>query len=296
MCGSNKEGTSDICSVVTVYGGSNIRDQIAELKQGCDIIVGTPGRLIDLLNREEITLKDLRVVCLDEADEMLNQGFQLDIEKIFLKVKEHQPKKVQTLMFSATIPDWIHEMSEKYQDESKKKYIDLIGDSEEENRTSKTVEHCKIQCDDSNSSKEKIIRSLIEKHCINDKKFENPRILIFCETKRQVNEVGRLFDLGIKSGMLHGDIPQVSRERVFKAFKKGELKCIVATNVAARGLDFPEIPVVIQLEPPKFTESYIHRSGRTGRAGKEGMSVTLYTHDQRKTLWKIEKEAKIKFR
>jgi superfamily II DNA/RNA helicase len=98
----------------------------------------------------------------------------------------------------------------------------------------------------------------------------------------------------MKSGILHGDIPQSTRESVFKSFKKGDLKCIVATNVAARGLDFPEIPIVIQLEPPKFTESYIHRSGRTGRAGKEGMCVTLYDQEQRRLFFKIEKEANIK--
>lgn len=170
-------------------------------------------------------------------------------------------------MFSATIPEWIWKMSSLYQSKNCK-FIDMIKDGL--TKTSKTVEHYCMHT--GYSDKEDYLGSLIE--YILGK--EGGKMIVFCETKREVDRIGCSGQIPVSVGMLHGDFKQFERERVFGNFKSGKVDCLVATNVAARGLDFPQIDLIIQMQPPSTTDAYIHRSGRTGRCGKTGICVTLY--------------------
>lgn len=256
--------------------------QIAKLKRGTDVIVATPGRLIDLTNKGNINFESIKVVCLDEADEMLKQGFQEDVEKIFGLIKE-KTSKVQTLLFSATWPSWVNELSQKYQTENCP-MIDMVKD----NTISipKTITHYLYS--GSLNDRGAIIKKLKAKFTT-----KNGRCIIFCETKREVNELKDSMEGS--SAILHGDVPQKDREAVYRDFKSGRITTVVATNVAARGLDFPDIELVIQVEPPKQLESYIHRAGRTGRAGKKGVCVLFADSRKRYLSENIERDAKIRF-
>lgn len=247
------------------------------VERGLDIVVGTPGRMIDFLEKGIIRCDDIKVTCLDEADEMLRQGFKEEIEKIFAFVKAKQAK-TQNLLFSATIPEWIWEISNQYQSRDRV-YIDLIKGKTA--KTSQTVKHYCLPCNP--YDKELYISSLIA-HFIKEKLG---KIIIFCDTKRDVDKIGNSPNLPVKAHCLHGDIRQSSREHTFRKFKNGQIDCIVATNVAARGLDFPQIDLIIQMQPPKTCEEYIHRSGRTGRAGREGACVTLFTRREEQMMERI---------
>ena len=195
-------------------------------------------------------------------------------------------KKPQILLFSATIPDWVKEISEKYQ-EPKCTFIDLIGDTQLS--VPKTIKHFKYPIYNFNETKE-----VIKKIC---KRFSSSsgRTIIFCETKKDVKDLYEELKEE-KCKMLHGDVKQFERERIYNDFKKGYILKIVATNVAARGLDFPDIELVVQAETPKHVESYIHRAGRTGRAGKEGTSVVLVQKRDRERIIAIEDKGGFRFK
>lgn len=202
---------------------------------------------------------------------MLKQGFQEDIEKIFEFIRKNGPStKTQNLLFSATIPSWVVELSRIYLSKERE-YVDLIKDSDI--RTSKTVEHLSLNCPYYH-------RNSVISDIVNLYGGRHGRTIIFCETKKEANEILLKANLKQETQVLHGDIPQKQREVTFQSFKEGKLKCLVATNVAARGLDIPEVDLIVQLEPPKEIDTYIHRSGRTGRAGKKGVCLTFYTKTQ----------------
>ncbi|KAF8082035.1 hypothetical protein N665_0851s0007 [Sinapis alba] len=261
-----------------VYGGDPYQPQEYKLKRGVDIVVGTPGRIKDHIERQNLDLTYLQFRVLDEADEMLRMGFVDDVELILGKVED--PKKVQTLLFSATLPSWVQTIASRFLKQDKKT-IDLVGN--DKMKASNSVRHIALPC--SKQAMSKLIPDIISLYS------SGGSTIIFTETKDQASELSGLLP-GARA--LHGDIQQSQREITLAGFRKGKFSTLVATNVAARGLDINDVQLIIQSEPPRDVEDYIHRSGRTGRAGNTGVAVMLY--DSRKSgVSRIEKQAGIKF-
>lgn len=256
--------------VQAVYGGADIGRQIRGLKDRPHIVVGTPGRMLDHINRHTLKLGTVQTLVLDEADEMLNMGFLEDIEKIIAQV----PEQRQTLLFSATMPAAIKNIGVKFM---------------------KNPEHVQIKA-------KEMTADLIDQYYVRAKDFEKfdvmTRLLdvqtpdlaiVFGRTKRRVDELSRGLELrGYKAEGIHGDLSQQKRMSVLKAFKEGRLDILVATDVAARGLDISGVTHVYNYDIPQDPESYVHRIGRTGRAGKGGMSVTFVTPNEMSYLHTIE--------
>ena len=278
---------------LTVYGGTPIYNQIRSLQNGVEVVIGTPGRLIDLQQRGQLSMKDIRTFILDETDQMLNFGFQEDIEKILKKAKEEfevinrDIAEIQYLLFSATIPAWVNKIAMKFMKPDVFRVDNIHG---REVQTSKTVEHLSIFFPNK-EAKIKAIGDVVSVYG-----GSHSRTIIFTDRKSEANDILLGGQLKIECQVLHGDIPQKQREVTFETFKKGNLKCLVATNVAARGLDIPKVDLIIQLTPPSEIDSYIHRSGRTGRAGKNGVCITFCTKWEAQALSKIEHKAKISIR
>lgn len=261
-----------------LYGGAPYHAQEFKLKKGIDVVIGTPGRIKDHIERGNIDLSSLKFRVLDEADEMLRMGFVEDVELILGKVED--ASKVQTLLFSATLPSWVKHISTKFL-KPDKKTIDLVGN--EKMKASTNVRHIVLPC--SSSARSQVIPDIIR--CYSS----GGRTIIFTETKESASQ---LADLLPGARALHGDIQQSQREVTLAGFRSGKFMTLVATNVAARGLDINDVQLIIQCEPPRDVEAYIHRSGRTGRAGNTGVAVMLY--DPRKSsVSKIERESGVKF-
>ena len=279
--------------VLSVYGGTEIYPQIDALRNGVEVMVGTPGRIIDLMDRRAFSFRSLRHFILDETDQMLNIGFQEDIERVLktLRAELEENKKsielIQFMLFSATIPRWVDQIANKFM-KPNLVFVDMIRGSE--TKTSKTVEHLSLFF----PSKDHKIEAIGDLVLVYG--GAHSRTIIFTDTKEEANEVMLKGQLKVECQVLHGDIPQKQREVTFTSFRNGSLKCLVATNVAARGLDIPEVDLIVQLSPPKEMETYIHRSGRTGRAGKIGTCITFYTKRQQELMEKIENFAKMKFK
>lgn len=279
--------------VASIYGGTEIYPQIDQLRNGVDIMVGTPGRIIDLMDRQAFSFRSLRYFILDETDQMLNIGFQEDIERILKTLRSELEgngksiDRIQFLLFSATIPKWVDQIASRFM-KPDLVFVDMIRHSE--TKTSTTVEHLSLFF----PSKDHKIEAIGDLVLVYG--GAHSRTIIFTDTKEEANEVLLKGQLKIECQVLHGDIPQKQREVTFTSFRNGSLKCLVATNVAARGLDIPEVDLIVQLSPPKEIETYIHRSGRTGRAGKEGICITFFTKRQQELIDKIERGAKIKFK
>ncbi|CAK9135195.1 unnamed protein product [Ilex paraguariensis] len=267
-------GLSSCC----LYGGAPYQSQQIQLKRGVDVVVGTPGRIKDHIERGNIDFSSLKFRVLDEADEMLRMGFVEDVELILGKVKD--ASKVQTLLFSATLPDWVKHIASKFL-KPDKKTADLVGN--EKMKASINVRHIVLPC--SASARSQLIPDIIR--CYSS----GGRTIIFTETKDSASQLAGLLP-GARA--LHGDIQQSQREVTLSGFRSGKFLTLVATNVAARGLDINDVQLIIQCEPPRDVEAYIHRSGRTGRAGNTGVAVMLY--DPRKSNFsKIERESGVKF-
>ncbi|KAJ0964112.1 hypothetical protein J5N97_029234 [Dioscorea zingiberensis] len=262
-----------------VYGGDPFRGQEFALKKGVDIVVGTPGRVKDHIERGTIDLKSLKFRVLDEADEMLNMGFVDDVELILGKVED--VNKVQTLLFSATLPDWVKKISARFL-KSDKKTADLVGN--EKLKASASVRHLVLPC--SRAARSQLIPDIVR--CYS----HGGRTIIFTETKESASELA-----GVLPGAraLHGDIMQAQREVILAGFRSGRFLLLVATNVAARGLDIHDVQLIIQCEPPRDVEAYIHRSGRTGRAGNTGVAILLYEPKYKHSITRIERESGVKF-
>ena len=273
--------------VSTIYGGVSIENQQYELLRGVDFVVGTTGRILDHLNRGNADFSNIQTIILDEADRMLDMGFQEDIEKIMTEIKQQNlMSKTQFILFSATVPVWVRNVARKYLD-SGHKIVNLVKDLK--NKTAKDVEHLAL------------------KHNVNDKisllsdilmcygSFSN-KTIIFTGTKAEANEIMMSPKLKDNVEVLHGDITQHRREVSLKRFREGKCNVLVATDVASRGLDIPNVDLVIQLEPPKEIESYIHRSGRTARAGNQGTCITFYQRYDKETMNRIENKAGIRFK
>ncbi|KAL9225258.1 hypothetical protein vseg_001205 [Gypsophila vaccaria] len=261
-----------------VYGGAPIQSQINSLVRGVDVVIGTPGRVKDLLERGVLNLGSLLFRVLDEADEMLRMGFVDDVELILGKVND--VKKVQTLLFSATLPSWVKQISTKFL-KPDKKTVDLVSD--QKMKASTSVRHIVMPC--SASARPQLIPDIIR--CYSS----GGRTIIFTETKESASQLASFLP-GARA--LHGDIQQSQREVTLSGFRSGKFLTLVATNVAARGLDINDVQLIIQCEPPRDVEAYIHRSGRTGRAGNTGIAVMLF--DPRKSsVTNIERESGVKF-
>ena len=272
---------------VMIYGGVSMDDQIDKLRSGTDIIVGTPGRIMDMIERKHLKVDKIKAIVLDEADKMLSMGFEEQIEEIFNKVREETKKSIQVCLFSATIERWVRDVARKIIPEKDEIYIDLVKDLG--NKTPKTVTHLGVNC--LKNEKTTTIADLIL--CYGGR---NKATLIFVNTKRECNDLMISDKIKQEVQIIHGDINQAQREATLTAFRNGTVKCLVATDVASRGLDIPAVDLVIQSEPPKEIDTYIHRAGRTARAGRSGTCITLYTRYTECLLERIEQKAKIKIK
>jgi ATP-dependent RNA helicase DeaD len=264
--------------IVPVYGGENITLQIKQLAEQPQILVATPGRLIDLINRKKVKLNNVRFLVLDEADEMLNMGFQEDLETILQSV----PDERRTLLFSATMPKEIERIAQKYMNDSKSISIGI------RNSGSDNVEHVYYTVQASN-------RYLALKRIVDI----NPDIygIVFCRTRQETKEVAeKLMRDGYNADALHGDLSQPQRDAVMNKFRIRNLQILVATDVAARGLDVNDLTHIINYNLPDDVEIYTHRSGRTGRANKKGISVSIIHSREHNRIREIERIVKKTFK
>ncbi|XP_067939697.1 ATP-dependent RNA helicase DDX50-like isoform X2 [Watersipora subatra] len=277
-------------SIHAFYGGVSMHTQGTALRSGIDILVGTPGRLLDWIGRGQLDVSKLEHVVLDEVDQMLDMGFAEDVENIISHSYNRGAlnPNPQTLLFSATLPPWVKATAAKYM-ETMPPVIDLVGNSL--NQTSTNVTHLAVRSHPADHAEH--ISRLIQFYS-----GDTGRAMVFCPTKKDVDSLSRCPEIKQNKDKLHGDVKQSSRESVLELFRQGQLKVLVTTNVAARGIDIPEVDLVIQTYPPPRSdiESYIHRSGRTGRAGKSGISVCLYSFKNEWDLIEVEKFAKISFK
>lgn len=262
--------------VLPVYGGQSISQQIKHLRSGVQVIVGTPGRVMDHMRRETIDLSNLKVVALDEADEMLRMGFQEDVEWIL----SHTPEDRQTALFSATMPRQIRRLAEKY--------LNDPANIEVERKTLTVPNIKQYYVNVSESQKTDALTRLLELESTSGE-----AVLIFHRTKIGAADLTeKLQARGYAAEAMHGDMSQAQREAVIKRLRKGQVEIVVATDVAARGLDVEHISSVINYDIPGDTESYVHRIGRTGRAGREGKAVLFVTPRQQRMKREIEQYTK----
>lgn len=264
-------------NVVAVYGGTSIGAQIRDIKRGVQIVVATPGRLIDLIERKAINLEQIKYVVLDEADEMLNMGFQDDIEFIL----KNTPKRESTWLFSATMPPEIKKVSKRYMNEPVELQVGKV------NTANKNIDHQYFVT--SAQHRYEALKRLID---------FNPGIygIIFTRTKADAQEIAeRLTREGYDIDALHGDLTQAQRDKVMGQFREKSLQLLIATDVAARGIDVSGISHVINYELPDDIEVYTHRSGRTGRAGKTGICMSIIHSREVFRLRQIEKIVQSQF-
>lgn len=269
-----KLGRDKHVRVQAVFGGSDIRRQINGLKHGAQIVVGTPGRLIDHIRRGTINLSHVKTLVLDEADEMLNMGFLEDIESILKAV----PDERQTLLFSATMPAAIKRIGVQFMTDPE--HIQIAA----KELTTDLVDQYYVRVRD--FEKFDVLTRILD--------VQQPKLAImFGRTKRRVDELTRGLELrGFNAAGIHGDLTQQKRTQVLKQFKHGEIQILVATDVAARGLDVSGVDYVYNFDIPQDSESYVHRIGRTGRAGAHGNSVTFVSNSEMDYLKDIEKLTK----
>jgi len=265
-----KEGVK----IVTVYGGDPITGQIRDLKGGADIIVGTPGRIQDHIDRRTLKFHQLKALVLDEADEMLKMGFKEAIEQIL----QDLPEERQTLLFSATMPKAILDITNNYQNNP------VHIKTKQKEMTVNSVEQVVYEVNQ--GEKVKVLVQLME--------FYRPESsMIFCNTKKMVDDLsGLIASKGYSTASIHGDMKQEMRSLVMAKFKDKKVQHLICTDVAARGIDIDGLDMVFNFDVPQETEYYVHRIGRTGRAGKSGISVTLVTPRQRYVINELERLTK----
>ncbi len=263
--------------VLTVYGGQSIERQIRSLERGVQIVVGTPGRIIDLLDRKKLHLDQLRWVVLDEADEMLSMGFIDDVKKILKKT----PETRQTSCFSATMPREIRELVDQF-------LKSPVTVTVEQTQVAPTRINQQVYYVPRGWSKVKALQPILE--------IESPEsALIFVRTKQTASELtSKLQEAGQSVDEYHGNLSQIQRERLVQRFRDGKIKLVVATDIAARGLDVENLSHVINFDLPDNAETYIHRIGRTGRAGKTGKAIAIVEPIDRRLLGQIERRLRQK--
>ncbi len=265
--------THDI-KILPVYGGQDISKQIRSLKAGVQIIIGTPGRVMDHMRRKTVKFEGIHTVVLDEADEMLNMGFREDIETILTDTPEDR----QTILFSATMPQPIMDIAKTYQ-----KNAEIIKVVKKELTVSNTEQY---YFEVKPNNKDEVLSRLID--------IYNPKLsVIFCNTKKKVDELtADLQGRGYFAEGLHGDLKQQQRDRVMESFRKGKTEILVATDVAARGIDVDNIDIVFNYDLPQDEEYYVHRIGRTGRAGKTGLAFSFIRGKEVYKLKEIQRYCK----
>lgn len=252
-------------TVTAIYGGAKMETQVAELEKGVEIVVATPGRMIDMIERKEIFLDDITQVVLDEADRMADMGFLPQVEWIL----RHIPGQHQTLLFSATLDGVVDTLIKRYQTDP------AMHEVVSEQVTVEQMQHRFLQVHD--MDKVKVAAAIIR---------NSNRTIVFVRTKRSADRVAdNLRREGVDAASIHGDLRQSQREKALKDFSDGKLKALVATDVAARGIHVDEVDVVIHYDPPEDSKAYLHRSGRTARAGAKGVVATL-------VMWNEELEVK----
>jgi ATP-dependent RNA helicase DeaD len=263
-------------SVLTVYGGSSLERQVKALRSGVDIVVGTPGRVLDHLNRKTLSLAGVSIVVLDEADEMLDMGFIEDIETILGMT----PATRQMMLYSATMAPAIAKIAKQHMRDPLKVAINL--------KDIVAPKIAQVFYEVAQRDKTEVLTRLLD--------VESPELtLVFCHTRREVDDVAAsLAQLGYSAGALHGEFAQAHREEVMGKFKAGAIDILVATDVAGRGIDVENITHVINYSIPQSPEGYVHRIGRTGRAGRSGMAVTFVTPREYRQLQLIEQTARTK--
>ncbi|MDW5562708.1 MAG: DEAD/DEAH box helicase [Methanomassiliicoccus sp.] len=264
-------------NVLAIYGGAGMEPQLEALNKGVDIVVGTPGRIIDHIQRGTLVLKEIEFLVLDEADRMLDMGFIEDITYIISRV----PKERQTMLFSATIPGEIRKLAEEQM-----KSPQVVSVSEDELVLPNTK-----QMYFAVGRKNKIwaLCRVLDK--------EKPKAIVFAQTKHMVDIIEkRLTSYGYPAAAIHGDLTQARREKVLSDFRNGKIKVLIATDVAARGLDIEGVNYVINYDIPESPDTYVHRIGRTGRAGKEGKAITFVSSDEMHLLEAIQNFTEVKLK
>jgi len=262
------------CRTAVFVGGRPIHKQLGELKKGVQLAVGTPGRVIDLLSRRALDLRNLKVVVLDEADRMLDIGFRPDIEKILRQC----PDKRQTLLLSATMPPAVERLAKRYMTDPKR--VDL---SEDQLSASDTIDQYYVTVD-----QDRKFRVLVQVL-----KQERPQqVLVFTRTKRGAEQLHKKFARKLDHvAMMNGDLPQHKRDQVMKRFRSGEIRMLIATDVVGRGIDVSSISHIVNYDIPEYHDDYVHRVGRTGRLSSDerGCAITFVTREQGDQLTSIEK-------
>lgn len=255
----------------TIFGGVNQDRQVKEIKKGVDILVATPGRLLDLMNQKLVFLDKIEVLILDEADNMLDMGFIHDIKKILAKV----PEKRQTLFFSATMPPNIRKFAHGIL--HKPVEVDVTPVSSTAEKVNQSVYFIEKK------EKIKLLTSLL-------KQFKQDRTIVFSRTKHGADKIVKLLAKnGLRAAAIHGNKSQNARQKALGEFKENHLKILIATDIAARGIDIEQLPMVINYDLPNVPETYVHRIGRTGRAGLEGNAISFCDVEERPYLSDIEK-------
>jgi ATP-dependent RNA helicase DeaD len=259
-----------------IYGGQDIQHQLRGLRAGVQLVVGTPGRVLDHIRRGTLKLDGVKIVVLDEADEMLDMGFSEDIAAILDKT----PKERQTALFSATVPARIHSLARRYMRDAQ-----LAAISHETRTVPQTRQ---VYFETTQNAKPDALTRILD--------FQDPSsALIFCRTRREASGLAStLRARGYDADAIHGDMNQSQRERVLRAFRDGRVSLLVATDVAARGLDIPDVTHVINYDIPDDSDAYVHRIGRTGRMGRKGEAITLVTPREIRLLRVIEREIRKK--
>lgn len=255
---------------VALYGGKPIKSQITRLEKGVDVVIGTPGRVLDHLGRRTMDLQQLRIVVLDEADRMLDIGFRPDIEKILRSC----PASRQTLLLSATVAPPVKRLAERYMQEPE------MLDFSPKSKSVDTIEQHFFTVD--GDRKYELLNRLLDRE-------EPEQTIVFCRTKRGCDKIHERLGRKRKGiGCIHGDLPQGARDKVMKAFRAEEIKLLVATDVVGRGIDVSSISHIINYDIPQSSDDYVHRVGRTGRMGRDGVAYTFVTREEGEELTRIE--------
>lgn len=258
-----------------VYGGTGYASQAASLKRGTDIVVATPGRAIDYLDRGILELSAVRIVVLDEADEMLSMGFEEDVEKLL----QQTPSERQTLLFSATVPAWAKRLSERHLHDPL--VVNVVREE--------AVGYRELAIESQLNTRQAVLADVLHAH-------GGARSIVFANTKAETDKLAKLLsDGGIQAESIHGDLNQAQRERAVERLRSGQVRVLVGTDVAARGLDIPDVDLVLHYRLPTDPSSYQHRSGRTGRAGRSGKVIIFYGPRERSALGRLERAVKRQF-
>lgn len=261
--------------VAVIYGGTGYGRQARDLQGGTDIVVATPGRALDYMRQGILDLSSVSIVVLDEADEMLSMGFEEDVETMLAATPEGR----QTMLFSATLPRWAVHLSEQYLSDPHR--VNVVASEE--------VTYDEIAIEAPGRNRLNLLADVLHVH-------GGGRAIVFTHTKAEVDEIAQGLDaLNIPAEAIHGDLNQVQRERVVERFRRGQLSVLVGTDVAARGLDIPEVDSVVHYRIPAQSANYQHRSGRTGRAGRSGTVVILFSKHERRKLQQLERAVRRRF-